>query len=56
MRSYILLSSVVSFTFSLFAQGIEQKDHVFYPSEIWKDNTGRPINAHGGGILYLEGK
>jgi rhamnogalacturonyl hydrolase YesR len=28
----------------------------FYPGRIWKDNTGRHINAHGGGILYHEGR
>jgi hypothetical protein len=56
MRLYILLFSIISFTFSLFAQGIEQKHHVFYPGEIWKDNTETHINAHGGGILFYEGK
>ncbi|MDO8927700.1 MAG: glycoside hydrolase family 43 protein, partial [Bacteroidota bacterium] len=25
------------------------------PGEIWKDNTGTHINAHGGGVLYHEG-
>jgi beta-xylosidase len=24
----------------------------FYPGEIWKDNKGEHINAHGGGILF----
>ncbi|MDR0574348.1 MAG: family 43 glycosylhydrolase [Tannerella sp.] len=28
----------------------------FYPGKIWKDNNGVHINAHGGGILYHEGK
>jgi rhamnogalacturonyl hydrolase YesR len=28
----------------------------FYPGEIWKDNNGAHINAHGGGILHHEGK
>lgn len=27
----------------------------FAPGEIWRDTEGKPINAHGGGILYLEG-
>jgi hypothetical protein len=27
----------------------------FYPGQIWKDNNGVHINAHGGGILYHEG-
>jgi len=25
------------------------------PGEVWNDTTGRPINAHGGGVLYHEG-
>lgn len=27
----------------------------FVPGEIWRDTDGRPINAHGGGVLYHEG-
>ncbi|MEI7534032.1 MAG: glycosyl hydrolase family 43, partial [Verrucomicrobiae bacterium] len=27
----------------------------FAPGEIWRDTSGHPINAHGGGILYHEG-
>jgi hypothetical protein len=27
----------------------------FTPGEIWKDNTGTHINAHGGGILFYKG-
>ena len=25
------------------------------PGEIWPDTDGKPINAHGGGILFHEG-
>jgi len=28
---------------------------MFRPGETWQDSTGRPINAHGGGLLYHEG-
>jgi hypothetical protein len=28
---------------------------VFHPGEIWNDNSGTPINAHGGGFLYRGG-
>lgn len=28
---------------------------VFKPGEIWRDTSGEPINAHGGGVLYHEG-
>lgn len=32
-----------------------QTSNQFTPGEIWKDNTGTHINAHGGGILFHEG-
>ena len=28
---------------------------VFRPGEVWLDTTGKPINAHGGGVLYHRG-
>lgn len=28
----------------------------FVPGEIWKDTSGRPINAHGGGMLFHAGR
>jgi hypothetical protein len=27
----------------------------FVPGEIWRDSEGRPINAHGGGVLFFNG-
>ena len=27
----------------------------FAPGEIWRDTDGRPINAHGGGVLFHDG-
>lgn len=27
----------------------------FYPGQVWKDNRGIPVNAHGGGVLYYKG-
>ena len=32
-----------------------QKYDAFYPGTIWKDNNGKHINAHGGGMLYHKG-
>lgn len=32
------------------------KNKSFRPGEIWYDDNGVPINAHGGGILYHEGR
>jgi hypothetical protein len=33
-----------------------QNSKSFQPGEIWPDNNGVHINAHGGGILFFEGK
>ena len=27
----------------------------FVPGEVWRDSTGQPINAHGGGVLFHNG-
>ena len=34
------------------AKGASKK---FYPGEIWKDNNGVHINAHGGGVINYNG-
>lgn len=47
----IILSSVLASAIDLQAQ---QK--AFNPGEIWPDTDGEHINAHGGGILYHNGK
>lgn len=31
------------------------KHHAFFPGREWLDTDGRPINAHGGGVLHHEG-
>ena len=38
----------------LSASGVEARDIV--RGELWLDTSGNPINAHGGGILYHDGK
>jgi hypothetical protein len=30
-------------------------NHEFCPGKVWNDTEGKPINAHGGGILYHDG-
>ena len=32
-----------------------QKTTVFSPAQIWSDNRGLPINAHGGGVIFHDG-
>eukprot|EP00252_Welwitschia_mirabilis_P017068 TRINITY_DN3793_c0_g1_i2.p1 TRINITY_DN3793_c0_g1~~TRINITY_DN3793_c0_g1_i2.p1 ORF type:complete len:468 (-),score=70.84 TRINITY_DN3793_c0_g1_i2:516-1919(-) len=29
--------------------------YYFWPGRVWLDTEGRPIQAHGGGVLYVEG-
>lgn len=48
----LLLMSV----FPVLAQNTDKAYNSFMPGQIWKDNTGTHINAHGGGILYHNGK
>jgi hypothetical protein len=31
------------------------KNTTFHPGEIWLDTNGKPIQAHGGGVLYVNG-
>lgn len=34
----------------------DDEDHSFKPGELWHDNRGEHINAHGGGVLLHNGK
>lgn len=34
----------------------QQKYNSFHPGEVWKDNNGIHINAHGGGLIKFSGK
>jgi hypothetical protein len=40
-----------------FASGIQDAyaDNAFAPGETWLDSTGKPINAHGGCVLFHDG-
>ncbi|MCX6307828.1 MAG: beta-glucanase, partial [Bacteroidia bacterium] len=41
--------------FVLFSCSTNQQIMTIKPGDVWKDNRGVPINAHGGGILYHKG-
>lgn len=60
MKTYIHYISILLFLllFSLktSAQSGDNKYTSFLPGNLWLDNEGRLINAHGGGILYHNGK
>lgn len=52
-----MLKQLLIALFLLFAVGsfAQQKQNAIRPGEIWKDDQGKHINAHGGGILYHKG-
>lgn len=39
----------------LFPLSSMKQDGAFKPGQVWNDTDGRPINAHGGGILFDKG-
>lgn len=54
MKSNYYLKFAMFLLLLIPAFGINAKDIV--PGEVWLDTSGNPINAHGGGILYHNGK
>ena len=53
--NYIFLFAFFLSKSLLFGQETNQKYNSFRPGEIWKDNNGTHINAHGGGVMYEDG-
>ena len=51
----ILSANLACCLFSVAAAETPIKHTSFRPGEIWTDNNGAHINAHGGGILYDKG-
>jgi len=56
MKSLIRRISL-SLAFALFCISLSAQDlnHSFRPGQVWPDNSGRHINAHGGGIIFYNG-
>jgi hypothetical protein len=59
IQLYIYMNTIIrriSLTLALAILSIctraQDLNHSFRPGQIWPDNTGRHINAHGGGIIY----
>lgn len=50
-RLILAFTIVVTFCLAAFAEAKS-----FKPAEVWLDTDGNSINAHGGGLLYHEGK
>ena len=57
--TYMLTTRITAFSFVLiFATSIvncQDKNSSFKPGQIWPDNEGKHINAHGGAILFHDG-
>jgi hypothetical protein len=51
---YLLLFTIP--LLSSFSQTTVKRSNVFTPGTIWPDNNGKHINAHGGGVLFHNGK
>lgn len=47
---------LICFAQTFYAQPSKQKQTYFVPAEVWKDTNDKPINAHGGGVIFFEGK
>lgn len=53
IRFYIIFALLAAFV-TLKAQE-KNKATQIRPGQLWNDSNGKPINAHGGGILYYKG-
>ena len=54
MRTVLLSALVIGFVGPLLADDAKVLS-AFEPGELWPDNNGKHINAHGGGILFHQG-
>jgi hypothetical protein len=52
---YTAYFSFIAISILFFNCKKEQKYTSFYPGQVWEDNNGAHINAHGGGILLHNG-
>ena len=57
MLSYLLFGLLTFLTAAHFEQVVAQKSStkLIVPGAVWTDNTGAPIDAHGGGIVKSNG-
>jgi hypothetical protein len=55
MRKTNLVTCLIFF-FTVISCKNENVSKKFFPGKIWNDTDGKPINAHGGGFLYHDGR
>jgi hypothetical protein len=53
MRTYFQQLLIVVFNVLIHTQSFAQKQNVIQPGELWPDNQGHHIQAHGGGIIKI---
>ncbi len=46
---------LIIFFFSLTTATVFSQNKAFIPGKEWKDTNGIPINAHGGGVVFIDG-
>lgn len=57
MKTSLFRQTVLLLSFFLIfsCKNFKNNDHIV-PGDVWKDTNGKPVNAHGGGIMYDNGK
>ena len=55
LRNLVLLfiSTICFYCFELFANEAEKRVAEINPGVPWMDESGNPINAHSGGVLFF---
>lgn len=54
-KSIVIFVALLTVSVLTFPSCTNKKDNSFLPGKIWLDNNGVHINAHGGGIIYVDG-
>ena len=55
-KEYFVIPLLLCFIFTSSYNVYSQTNNAFHPGELWLDNRGVHINAHGGGILFYNDK
>lgn len=54
LLAVMLLASTLTLKSAALQESLKPRQQ-FFPGQIWPDNNGLPINAHGGGLLFHNG-
>ena len=53
--NFLFAALAFAFVVALNAARADEPLASFRPGQIWNDTSGKPINAHGGGVLFIDG-